>query len=184
MNSINFTANFIKQVSIKKRENDEYKPYVASLIKIDKSNNNDMCALKEISKNWGESFAQIINEDVNINKKNNNIHIYALTTQKNKYKNLNHKKILGLLEYNDNFENGGKIEILQTKPDDTYTKNKNPEYKQIGKMLTKSVIDFYKKQKIIVRSTDESNGFYESIGFKKNNNSIYKNEYIINNELT
>ena len=84
-----------------------------------------------------------------INKKNNNIHIYALTTQKNKYKNLNHKKILGLLEYNDNFENGGKIEILQTKPDDTYTKNKNPEYKQIGKMLTKSVIDFYKKQKII-----------------------------------
>lgn len=69
MNSINFTANFIKHVPIKKRENDEYKPYVASLIKIDKSNNNDMNALKEISKNWGESFAQIINEDVNINKK-------------------------------------------------------------------------------------------------------------------
>ena len=51
MNSINFTANFIKHVPIKKRENDEYKPYVASLIKIDKSNNNDMSALKEISKN-------------------------------------------------------------------------------------------------------------------------------------
>lgn len=184
MNSINFTANFIKHVPIKKRENDEYKPYVASLIKIDKSNNNDMSALKEISKNWGESFAQIINEDANRNKQNDNIHIYAITTQKSKYKNLNHKKILGLLEYNDNFENGGKIEILQTKPDDTYTKNKNPEYKQIGKMLTKSVIDFYKKQKIIVRSTDESNGFYENIGFRKNNNSIYKNEYIINNELT
>lgn len=184
MNSINFTANFIKYVPIKKREDDKYKPYVASLIKIDKSNNEDINALKEISKNWGESFAQIVNDDAIKNKQNDNIHIYALTTQKSKYKNLNHKKILGLLEYNDNFEDGGKIEILQTKPDDISTNNENPEFKRIGKMLTKSIIDFYRKQKIIVRSTDEANGFYENLGFKKIENPIYKNEYIINNKET
>lgn len=179
MCSINFTANFIKQIQIKRLENDKYKPYNASFIEFDTSNKNDTNVLKEIANNWGESFAQIIYDDT-LNKKDKNFKIYALTTQKNNIKSINYKKILGLLEYNNNFENKGKIEILQTNPKNISENSNKSQYKEIGKMLTTSVTNLYKNKKIIVHSTDKATGFYENIGFKKHNNPIYKNEYIIN----
>jgi len=184
MNNISFRANLIHPVQVKKQTGSSYQPYSANFVEFDINDKKDMYALRETSQNWEDSFAEIIYDDAeNENlkeQKDKNIHIYALTSQQSDFKNMKPSKILGLVEFNENYHGAGKIELLQTNPEDMAMQRNRPKFREVGRGIIKSLKNLYGEKPIIVRSSDDAMIFYEKNGFKKNNNPPYKNEYIFN----
>ena len=183
MDTISFNARHIKNVTIAKKICNEYKPMDVALVKMNVNNKKDIDAIYRTTDEWDGSFTAFTYDDMKKAVTNkllkDNIHIYALTTQKNNYRNLNHEKILGVAEVLSYEGNSNKLEVLQTNP--LYASNichKNDlEYKHIGNTLLDHVKSEHNDKDIYVVSVESAVNFYKNAGFKetlKGNSLVYK----------
>ena len=173
MNQINFTANYINSIKIKKLEGEKYKPFEVSLAELNLNNKKDIFSLKETSSNWGECFA----EDIYINSckpKNSEYknHVYALTTQKDNSEPLKPNNTLGLVEFHEKKDNTNKIEFLQVQPDYVACQFGRPLFKKIGSAIIKSLKNLYPDKPIKLHSVADAKTFYQKHQFVKDKSSF------------
>lgn len=177
MTPINFKASFINKVNIQKYNGIKYEPKEVSFVELDTDNKEDRFVLKETAALWGECFAVDIYEDAQKDSfKAKNNHIFALTTQNDKFQRLNPNKVLGLVEFQEN-TNSNKIEMLQVHPDFVSTQMGRPEYKYIGSKMLDSIKCKYPKP-IKLYSVVDAITFYRKNNFKKDMDKAEQN-YLI-----
>ena len=174
MDSINFTANFVKTARINRlNKNNKYSPYEASIVELDYHNKNDVSALSETVSNWDDSLTVFSVSDMENAKNGKGIvdpfKVYAMTTQKSNFEEMNPDKILGVIEVSDKTATTGrsKIEILQTNPEYNYDVRyaSKTKYKDIGKRLVKQVQS--ECSSLYAYPVKSAVRFYETMGFKK-----------------
>ena len=182
MDSINFTANYIKDVNIARKYYNNYKPCNVSLVELDSANPNDVKAIYKTSSNWDCSFTIFTHSDMqkaSLNKEiRNKLNVFALTKKSANLNKLKSSDIFGVIEVTRGYSDGSKIEVLQTNPKFINDKhNKSSMFKDIGKMLVAHVKNLINNEPIYVYPTKSAIPFYEKQGFvrvpNKEKNNIF-----------
>lgn len=182
MTQINFTARYIRPANIKKLDGNSYKPHTASLVEMEDA---DRPALEFIEDCWRTPITkQIRRESRRIGAEG--LHIYAVTSQADKFEKLNPDNVLGMMLFQEgkSLRPYNKIELLQVSPTEmspnygstinkkwkkfisTVFRFRDPEYKHIGKSLLDSVKAMHSDKPIRVFALQEAISFYEHNGFK------------------
>lgn len=145
------------------------KPMEASFIKLNTNSFYDKKVLKTISDKWGGSFAEDIYIDAtNVFEKDiTKGGIYAITTQKKGFTQVEPKKILGLIELSLDMGNNMYIEYLQAKPQIINSPSRN--ISNIGKALISGIFREFKGSLITVAPVNSKRvlHFYNKNGFKR-----------------
>ena len=129
---ITFQANYLNSASIKRINT--YKPSIkkVAFVEINPNNPSDVLALHKAAIKWdktgGEGFAYDICEAVNKGKPDR---FFALTTQHDRFDNLNFKQILSLAQVKTESKGEQYIEFLQVDPENS-NKSEEPEFSHIG----------------------------------------------------
>ena len=169
MNEINFTANYIKNVTIQKRYYNKYIPHKVALVEMDPKNKYDIDAIYKTANYWDGSFTAFTYDDMRGLNKNisvDSLHVYALTNQNNNFHKPSASKILGVIEVSDDLT-GKKIEVLQSNTDYIYNKylNKTPRFKHIGKVLLNFAKEKFSNEDLHLTPTKTAVPFYEKQGW-------------------
>ena len=188
MNQVSFKGTFINPVNIQQKKGNEYKPLTTSFVELNPSDKNDLNVLKDLRDDWmGESNYYILDDAILSSKSPNNKKFYALTMQNNNYKNLDNKKILGIVEFSNEKEINF-IDFLQVhhnyrteKPLSPLTQKivnfffkENPnnkiergnKFKGIGTAIVNSLKNISNKS-ILYIATDYEKSFFKKNGFLK-----------------
>lgn len=218
MNPISFKSTFIKPINIEKLDSDDkYKPIEASFVELDKNDTEVLQKTinnwKEYDKHTVFDFTrtsltplEIMNtekekflpltkdmkkEDIPafLTSKVPGLHVYAVTTQKDKFAKLESDKILGLVKFIA-CEQYNEIVLLQTKPDcisKKYDKtvfsslkekmnkifgiknkeNKRP-YRNIGYSIVENLKEMHSDKMMELTPLNRAIGFYKKLGFNLN----------------
>ena len=168
--SINFNAQFINQVTIKRYNPDKnnYNSIPVSFVQIEAENNNDIQAVKKTTKDWQNGMFSdkicIAAERIAEEKTNNSpVRIYALTSQMKDFDNLRPDNILGLVETENN-KNALEINHLQVNPE-FLPSIEPPKYRHVGSGILDSLKNLYNKV-IELTSVYTATNFYEKNGFE------------------
>ena len=172
MDSINFTANHIRNVTIAKKYYNKYKPCKVSLVEMDAASKRDMKVISDTADKWDISFTCFTYEDMvkahSDPDEFDKLKVYALTKQKSNFDKMRYSDILGVIEVRKGYEDGNKIEVLQTNPKFIKEKrNPFPVFKRIGEKLTKYVKREFRKDPLYVHPAKTAIPFYEKFGFRK-----------------
>ena len=173
MNRINFTANFVKNTQVLKKSKDgNYNQERVSIVELDKDDLKDLNSLYETSVLWnqqGAKYASDIFHEAAKGYEYDDIekeHFFAVTEQKDDYKDLDPNKILGLMLFSESKYNENEINWFQVRPDTNSVNSRNRKYKQVGKSLVDLLKEDYLNKPIYVKSSSEAVKFYTSQGFK------------------
>lgn len=180
MNNINFKASHINSINILKREGDKYKPFEANFVEFNQENKKDLFTLKETSYLWGDCYAFDIqehfkNEDFKKEKK----HVYGLTTQKENFNFVKPDNMLGVVELVER-DNYNKINFLQVSPENQAYQFGRQDYKKVGTAIIDSLKQIYSSKPMKLHSVFSAKNFYKKNGFKNDENSIDKLDFIWN----
>lgn len=176
---ITFKANLISQANINKlTPQNSYKQTTASIVELDKASKADLRALKNVNSDWGKgnSYANDIVQCFNSYFDNStspkdDVHIFAVTTQKDSFERLDSKKILGLSEITNESE-FYVLDYLQTNP--RYKSNSaTPKFKGVGSAIVNFIKDYVEKKEILLMPAENAVGFYQKHGFKFAKSSFF-----------
>ncbi|MCR5266586.1 MAG: hypothetical protein K6E29_08365 [Cyanobacteria bacterium RUI128] len=171
MDAINFTANHLRYVNIAKRSAEGYKPCRASLVEMKSSNPGDVNAIDSTAEQWEDSLTAFVSSDMKKaarKKPKDNFHVYAITTQKKDFDNINPEQILGVAHITENANGlGHKIEVLQTNPEYMFDRSTTAkrEYKNVGKGLISFIKENFNDKPLYLYPTKDAVKFYEKQGF-------------------
>ena len=145
----------------------KYVTEYASLVKIEPKNARDIDALENAIFYWeDEKFASNIFHAAcamrNDSKYYINHDVYALTSQKHIFEDLDDTKILGLIHLSP-IANGTFIEHIQTKPELIY--GNAPEYKGVGTAILNSIKRLTSKISCFPAKEKSAKDFYKKNGF-------------------
>lgn len=177
---INFKAQYIQPVYIKKVKNNKYpQDQKVSFVKLDSSSFSDLEAVERVSEDWGgrDCFAYDIKSTMskefylplkrNISKKE----FYALTTQSENFNRLDNKKLLGIMQVDQVDTKNCELDFIEVGPDNMYGSTQRT-YKNIGTALIETLIARNPDKNITVNSIATARTFYEKLGFTKFENSL------------
>ena len=180
---INFKANYINTVPIKtlNTTNNVYYSKAANFVEFDIKNSNDIAVINDVACLWRDnSFADNIAYDVNnANKgyfKKEPFRIFALTSQKEGFDNLDSSEVLALAEVEKISDNNIFLEYLQVDPAIVYATG-IPLIKRCGSAVLDSLKQLFNDKSIFLNSRTEK--FYTKNGFVK----IGQNQYFWNKLL-
>lgn len=167
-----FKAKFISIGSVGKAVKDGhgYSNRQVSFVKIDPFNSDDIKALEYAAKCWeNDKFALNIYHAACAIKNKSKYYmdhdIYALTSQKSDFENLDGDKILGLVHTSPYIDKTTLIEHLQIKPAFVY--DSIPEYKGVGTGILNSLKLLADKISSFSASEQSVKNFYTKNGFVK-----------------
>ena len=174
MNPVTFTANYIADTSIKYRNrNNEIKNKAVSVVELDKNSESDREAMFHAASLWDmpktQNYAWNIFSAMEREKYPNveNEHFIALTTQRENFEKLDHKKLLGVAMFSELYQDENSIEWFQVRPKYNYDYSKNGRrYSQIGHSMLKYLQDNYKSKPIHVSASTCAVEFYKKHGFE------------------
>lgn len=182
MNPISFCAQYRTDAIVQYKNT----PLNASIVVLDKEDENDIEALLDLSELWDKQkenyVAQLLSEfvkDIDEKPDVKSEHCIALTTQKKDFDKLDPKKILGVSLFSEeDIEN--EINWFQVEPQNTYSfKPVSREYANAGYSLLDYLTNNFKGKTIYVNSANSAIGFYKKYGFKQYDknfpNSLYYN---------
>ena len=172
MTPISFTANYIRDVNVLKHTKEGYSSCDVSLVEMDPFDKNDVKAMNTVDEKWKDSLTVFVTDNMESYPEYKDImpkmHVYALTSQKYNFKNINPSKMLGVMEVTKGHKGGNKIEVLQTKPNAINDSRKpNPKYKHIGQELVRYAQKRYDNKPLYVHPAETAVEFYEKQGFTK-----------------
>ena len=163
--NLNFRAQYLDKVDVKKKSFLRYKPHEVSLVEFDRNNGDDVAALQTIVKECG-SKAPIFTLFWTHGASNE--HIVGITTQKDNFEKPDPEKILGVMQYY-NFIECDYISTLQVRPKyQNKIQNMNSSYKNIGKAFIKKLRELNGNRRLELCSLAKAMPFYEKLGFKHN----------------
>lgn len=183
-NKLNFTANFIKDVSVLKKDYDgEYRPYDISLVEFDVEDENDIRSLYKTASLWSENgayyafgiFNDASKEYVTFDVEKE--HYYALTTQTDKFSHINPNKVLGLAMFSEMKYDRNRLDFLEVNPKTSKMKSKNRQYKEVGKAMVQYLINNYDRRLELSADT-KAIDFYKKLGFVSPDNKHPEVMYI------
>ena len=182
MTPISFTARYIRPADIKKFDGSSYRPHVASLVEMERS---DCPVIERVAYDWMQPVSdQLAKESQYIGK--DGIHVYAVTNQTNHFEQLESNKIVGMMLFQEGgpFKTHNTIEFLQVSPNEMSPnygsglskkfnkllakifKFKPPEHKHIGKALLDTAKEMSADKPIDLYSVEDAVEFYLINGFK------------------
>ncbi len=170
MSSINFKAQYINPVTLKKKnEEGQYCDVQGAFVKIDPKDKKDMRALEYVIKDWGGSALakNIYNTASNrssLYKSNKKHKFYAVTEQKQSWQDLDSHKVLGLAYFLETSKGNGALEYIVVKPNNAYA-SEDREYKNVGKSMLDSIKKTSSLQAIELYSLPEAENFYKKNDF-------------------
>ena len=173
MNQISFTANFITNTTIQKKENLDrpYQKEDAAIVELDINDESDMSALEDIKNTWkecgGTYITNIYKRASGTDYKDPNIikdHFYALTTQKEDFKELRPSQILGVAVFSERDGEENELSYMEVEPSVQYPR-KNRKYKEVGDALLKFMSKTFNKKPYYVSSSLSAIGFYTKYDF-------------------
>lgn len=183
--SVSFTANLITHTSIPKRASMvHYSKAPVSLVELDPNDKNDINAIRGTEKAWFghggvyiEQFSrdfekQLLDEDVTKG------HFYAVTAQTDDLKNLKSDKILGVMQFNETSDTVNEIKWLETNPKSQKLRGYGREYKNVGKLLVKHVLNTFNKKDIFVQSAYRAINFYKKLGAEQPAKDVVNQYYL------
>ena len=162
---ITFQANYLNSASIKRINT--YKPSIkkVAFVEINPNNPSDVLALHKAAIKWdktgGEGFAYDICEAVNKGKPDR---FFALTTQHDRFDNLNFKQILSLAQVKTESKGEQYIEFLQVDPENS-NKSEEPESPHIGTAMLNCLKNIFIDKTIELDSVKSAISFYLRNGF-------------------
>ena len=173
-----FGAKFVNNTTVGKKDTntDTYHNEYVSFVEIEPDNQKDLDALENCAKYWrNDDFAMNISHAANAihnkSKYYKSNRVFALTSQKSDYDNLDDNKILGLVHISEFCKESAFIEHLQVNPDMIFDKNstfdftKEREYKGGGTGILNSLKQLYWKITLFPSSSDSVKNFYKKNGF-------------------
>ena len=169
---LTFKAQLIQPIKVQKLGYDKkYHDHQASFVELNPKDMNDRLCLNEVNNNWEDktSLASDIANDLNKDSKKEVCEIdkryFALTTQNDDFKNLDHKQILGVVNIIEIASTLNHLKFLQVKPSCNYGRN-NRKFKDIGKGILDSLKAMFPSRDITLEAIDGSIMFYKKNGFK------------------
>ena len=165
-NATSFKASYIDKINIQKWNNkNKYVPYQANLVEL---NLSDLKVLEEINKKWKNNW--LCDEFINWAKSLHNYsdRLFALTTQKENFENLQSDEVLGLMNI-DLHKRKSELNYIETKP-------ANPDYNKVGSSLINYAKTLTNRISLTAGSKSLADKFYKPLGFiheYKNNNDRY-----------
>ena len=143
---INFKANLINTTHVRKLNpiTKQFTPHKVSFVEINSKSRRDIKTLKKLAKAWGEKsyYAEVI---YLITKTFPSFRTYLLTEQDADFKNIDHKKVLGITQLSQISKDHLCIDYLETRPEYQKT-NPNREYKKNWfRNITQLEKNFYKQ---------------------------------------
>lgn len=152
VSSINFGAKFVSSEKVLKRKASEktYETNVVSFVEIDPNNSNDIKSIYNATRGWfydsyGCCILMTLRDIAENFVDQKKYKIFALTSQKNNYEELNPDKILGLSQMILTEGETPYLNYLQVNPDyiEQYDFLKNREYKGIGNGMLNALKKVY-----------------------------------------
>ncbi len=174
MNNINFTGTYVAPATIYKNK----EPIKAAIVRIDKS---DLDSLAKVVDRWDTDLSdKIVNnlyyKDLPSYKK-----IFAISTQRGGYQNLDDTKVQGLFQVVDD-KSKYTLQYLEVNPEHQHSaRQSNPnKLSDIGKACINFIKSTFAKEKETdLYALEEAKPFYEKIGCKKDLNYSRGDRYII-----
>jgi len=171
MNNINFKANFISHINVKKLNSGKYQDKNVAFVELNTSSENDFNCLRENYYNWDYDNNLIRDIYFCFYKRRakergfEQERLFALTDQVNDYEHLNSDRILGYLQMTKENKDSTEIDLLQVNPE--YLKMiEDPAYKRIGTGLIKSLFKLIPDKEFFLYSYDTAIDFYRKLGFQ------------------
>jgi predicted GNAT family N-acyltransferase len=182
MQSITFTANYVKPVNIKRFNGKKYVKDEVNLVEIQ---SEDIMPMRNITRNWKNAeYATGIYRYFLMPTTDSRI--YAITEQKQNFQNLQAQQILGVMLDIDHSKEEQRqiVGYLQVKPSEIsssygkstnriirkltniFSKHKNAAHKNIGKAFVEALKSLHPQDEISLVSDPKAVGFYKELGFK------------------
>lgn len=162
-NQPNFNGIHISKTNVFKKVGQEVKnmmPLESHVVELNYNVPADKKAAKELYRTWkGAEFIPIISSSTTTP----NRRVFALTTQKDNYENIDPSKIMGIVDYKLKGEDI-HLSFLQGKPD--IINQEERDIKGVGRSLVWSTVDYlktlgYNKFKVFSRPPEKT--FYRNI---------------------
>ena len=181
--SVSFKARRIATTNIKAKLQDKWKEIPVNLVRLHpKTNKGDRLALDSVTRLWNnKNLSGSIQEQAAIC----NDPVFALTTQKDNFKNINPKKILGMMttnEFKKSPEDTVEIFRIGVNPEYAYAQNRNQrDIKHVGAAMVRKLVDLLNKktnvQRVVAVAEEPSEArFLRKLNMKeKNANFRYTN---------
>lgn len=181
VSNVNFKANYIKSVNIKKFDGKEYRPCKASFVEL---TSKDYNSIDRVVCSWNQLISYKIANSLK-ETMDSRTHFYAVTTQDNNFDKLEPKKVQSLSLVEDFSElKLSYLKLLQVNPKSMSPKNgslfsrfvKNlsiklnlsltaPKYKSVGAETIKGIREEIDKENALtLHSAFDARGFYKKIG--------------------
>lgn len=187
MNRINFTASFVKNTTIKKKDSPSAKPENTSvaIVELDKNDENDIQALTELKNDWTQRSGKYIRSIYYIAKRERpdfdveKEHYYAITTQKDNFDELNSDQVLGVMLFYETTpdEELNEIKYLEVEPSNSRTLNKERKYSGIGSRMVDFVTQTFRQKPIYVYSDVNAVSFYSYKHFTNREDNDFRSFY-------
>lgn len=168
---ISFKAQYIKATPIKNLKRDlSYSVKEASFVVLEPQNQADICAMRSINLSWDSGFLRSIYN--NLSRYNDKFKIFALTTQKQNFEELNANKILGVALVERKPDGVLYLDYLQTNPKYIREKVLFPKYKNIGTAMLNCIKQMPNIKCIKAVSVPTAFDFYLKNDFKPEHNLL------------
>ncbi|MBR2386516.1 hypothetical protein IKA92_04385 [bacterium] len=170
---LSFGASYIKSVDVIKKQGKTFSPEKASFVELDVKDPKDAKALDGIISDWGDESYMQFAWDIVEGKPSDDLvkhHIYAVTSQKDSFENLDKNKILGAVVF-DEGKKVNEIEALQVQPDNLGT-SANNGYKKVGTSIVGTLQGMFATKPMEVTSAHDAIGFYQKCGFEPKNQNL------------
>lgn len=172
--NLNFNARFLSGANVRRfnsKNQDQTYPVGVSIVEIKPECDKDVSAVRRTIKRWEkrDEYGHVIYQDLKsirdgIFPKEKN-KVFALTLQKDDFKNIDSKQILALAEIYKEKRKSINIDFLQVDPEFKYSLSRN-KYKNIGKAFIEYFKAKFKDRIITLKSTYKAANFYEKMGFE------------------
>ena len=169
---ISFKAKYINSQYIDSIHRKSKKPdYKVSFVELNPLSSQDVNTVQDVATSWenNSSLATPLCDtflDCNLIQCNDDRHFFALTIQRENFKNLLPQEVLGLAQISLKKDNKISLDFLQVDPDNIYSAPER-NFKGIGKILVKAILDCYSTKDVTLSSTFSAYDFYKKLGFKQ-----------------
>ncbi|MBE7711077.1 MAG: hypothetical protein E7Z92_02940 [Cyanobacteria bacterium SIG31] len=169
---LTFKAQLIHPIKVQKLGIDKrYHDDQASFVELNPKDMHDKLCLNEVNRHWenATSLASDIAKDLNKDSEKEVCEIdkryFALTMQKDDFRNLDYKQILGVVNIIEIASTLNHLKFLQVEPSCNYGQKKR-KFKDIGKGIIDSLKLLFPSRDITLEALDSSINFYKKNGFK------------------
>lgn len=170
----NFGARLIRPATIRiKNDKGKWINDTVSFIKFDTTKKADVQALEKLAYHWDDvNLSSGVAEEARILR--GKAEVYALTNQKDDFKNINPKDILGVMTTDKTKNAKGNVEVFKIGTDPTFAYEQNRRkrsVKHIAKAMVNEFVRLVNKNKqveaVVVYSEPNEEKFLSKVGFKK-----------------